>query len=284
MLSLAGLFSHLITGAALTRASRAAVGVFLGVFVPTATVRKVAREFKAAEVAASLWGNDLLKGKPLLSPGDDGVRLEPGYVGQVNRLVPPPINCQKNVNAPIALLGSSAGPSAIIRFVIAVIVYAVKRVAIRAWPHVGKEIAVSDAARNPPPVAYGDSSRSVVRVERMRWPVATVNHPLPQSVKRLLLIGGSRLTPVACANPFNVTRLVGQRFALAHEQGAIRSLANVRQKRIELFPLFAHFMFTVFGAALDVRPSRPERMRIFIRHFVRVMDCLAKHKGYSNAV
>ena len=88
-----------------------------------------------------------------------------------------PVDCNATVITLVRALHERSRPTAVAWFVVAVVVYTIKRAAFGALPHVGEEVfelLPSLADRNTP--------TTVERIPAMRFPVATSTHLYPSVV------------------------------------------------------------------------------------------------------
>lgn len=180
------LVSPLLANSALAIASRSRVRVLWRVLVSEVAMRlsEVRAHGQAFVENSLLTVEKFLERAYLLCSGSYGVRLEAGNLREQSHRVRDPLDGHEPAIPSISLLSGHAGPAAVVRLVIAVVIDAVKRIPGWARPHVLRK----GWKTLPPSIAYGNPASAVVPVLGVGLEVATPTHIAPDAVKRMFVL------------------------------------------------------------------------------------------------
>lgn len=108
-------------------------------------------------------------------PVSKGLFAEAGGFAPSDQRLRLTVKCQESVSAEISFLLGLSRPSTIVRFIIAIVVYAINGMGLRrTWTHIGNEVR-----ERQPSVAYGDASACITLKKRVATPL---DHAAPQAV------------------------------------------------------------------------------------------------------
>lgn len=175
------------------------------------------------------------------------------------------VKCQQSSVSFIGRLFGATGPFAILWRVGSIVIDALKGIASWSRPHIINEIMETLL----PSFADHNASAAVVFPRRIRFATATTNHASPDVVERVIELNAEVLSSrksFLWNTPNHVAGGVSNIGVYDAKNVSVGPNTNITQESVKPKPFLGKWQAAPLCAALEMRPRRIQRMRVFYWH------------------